>query len=345
MICSTYPYGALPSHRFVVILSTYCGQILLSRHHARSTWETQGGHIEPGETPLEAARRELQEESGAVDFEIRPLCDYAAGVRDTGALGYGCVFTADIHRLGDIPPGSEMAEVRCFDALPENITYPAITPVLFRRLAEGFDRRVILLGTTNPSKVRYFERLLADAPVQFVTPAQLGIDGEPEENGHTPAENAAIKAAYYGQYADTVICVDSGLYFDALPLDDPRQPGLHIRTPQGGERLDDEQMIAYYARLAGKLGGRVLAYYMDGLALKTGEEIHRFVATREEARMNAFYMLDKPCERRREGWPLDSLSLDLNGVSFLEPRREVVPQLKWGYKERMKAFLLERLGL
>ena len=31
-------------------------------------------------------------------------------------------------------PESEMAETRCFDALPENLTYPAITPVLFERL-------------------------------------------------------------------------------------------------------------------------------------------------------------------------------------------------------------------
>ena len=64
MICRTMTYGTLPSHRFVVILSTYCGKILLSRHAQRSTWETQGGHIEPGETPLEAAKRELSEETG-----------------------------------------------------------------------------------------------------------------------------------------------------------------------------------------------------------------------------------------------------------------------------------------
>ena len=36
-----------------MILSHIDGKYLLSRHRARTTWETQGGHIELGETPLE----------------------------------------------------------------------------------------------------------------------------------------------------------------------------------------------------------------------------------------------------------------------------------------------------
>lgn len=43
------------------------------------------------------------------------------------------VFVAVIHKLGKIPE-SEMAEVGIFDALPENLTYPAITPVLFSEI-------------------------------------------------------------------------------------------------------------------------------------------------------------------------------------------------------------------
>ena len=82
----------------------------------------------------------------------------------------------------------------------------------------------ILLGTTNPSKVGYFERVLEGLDVSFVTLRDLGITDEPEECGATPEENARIKAAFYHRYApqDAVICADSGLYFDALPLDDPR---------------------------------------------------------------------------------------------------------------------------
>lgn len=136
MICKAYGFGALERYRYVVVLSACQGGILLSRHRARTTWETQGGHIEPGETPEEAARRELFEESGAIDFALRPLCDYWAGDEKTGEGANGQVFAAEVFALGPMPE-SEMAETRVFDALPGNLTYPAITPVLFERLNEA----------------------------------------------------------------------------------------------------------------------------------------------------------------------------------------------------------------
>ena len=49
---------------FVVIVSRCGNKHVFCRHRQRSTWECPGGHIEPGETPLEAARRELYEETG-----------------------------------------------------------------------------------------------------------------------------------------------------------------------------------------------------------------------------------------------------------------------------------------
>lgn len=136
MTSKTYPVGFLKQYKYVVVLSEYEGKILLSRHKRRSTWETQGGHVEAGETPMEAAKRELYEESGAVDFDIFPLCDYWAGDKGTDNWANGMVFRAVIHKLGPIPE-SEMAEVKPFEALPENLTYPAITPVLFQYLEES----------------------------------------------------------------------------------------------------------------------------------------------------------------------------------------------------------------
>ena len=99
MITKTYPVGTLPAYKYVVVLSEYQGKILLSRHKKRTTWETQGGKIEPGETPLMAAKRELYEESGAVDFEIEPLCDYWAGEVQTKEEGNGRVFLAKVKKL------------------------------------------------------------------------------------------------------------------------------------------------------------------------------------------------------------------------------------------------------
>lgn len=82
---------------------------------------------------MEAAKRELYEESGAVDFEIEPLCDYWAGEEGTDDWANGMVFHAAIKTLGPMPE-SEMAEMRQFEKLPEELTYPKISPVLFQYL-------------------------------------------------------------------------------------------------------------------------------------------------------------------------------------------------------------------
>lgn len=132
--CKLYPFGSQSELKFVVVCSFYEGKLLLSRHKQRSTWETQGGHIEEGETALAAARRELYEESGATAFTITPMCDYWCG--DRTSSGVGVVFLAEITELGPIPE-SEMEEVRSFDALPEKLTYPEITPYLFEAITKG----------------------------------------------------------------------------------------------------------------------------------------------------------------------------------------------------------------
>ena len=158
MICKTYPLHTLEgSYKYVVILSQMNGHILLSRHKERTTWETQGGHIESGETPLQAAHRELFEESGAAEYTLMPLCDYWAGSEDGLRGESGVVFTANIRKLGDLPE-SEMAEVQCFDELPDNLTYPPITKAVFRYMEDAPTR--VLIGTTNPSKAKLFADML-----------------------------------------------------------------------------------------------------------------------------------------------------------------------------------------
>lgn len=129
MKCRVFPLKTLNDYKYVVILSIYKEKIMLSRHKRRTTWETQGGHIEVGETPETAAERELYEESGAVKYRIKPIFDYWAG--DDGSGANGMVFFAQIDEVGRLPE-SEMKEVSFFERLPENLTYPEITPVLFQ---------------------------------------------------------------------------------------------------------------------------------------------------------------------------------------------------------------------
>ena len=206
----------------------------------------------------------------------------------------------------------------------------------------------VLIGTTNPAKVTRFEEFLPNSGIAYLTLKDLGITAEPEEGGNSPEENARIKAAFYGQFCDRVICNDSGLYFDSLPLDDPRQPGLNIRTPQG-RRLDDEEMIAYYSALISELGGKVLAYYLDGIAVYRDGKIESFLD--EQGKAAAFYMVDTPSPNRHPGWPLDSLSLNKNTMTYFTDHGNniydnVEEQIMDGqYRQRVVYFLKQALGL
>lgn len=207
----------------------------------------------------------------------------------------------------------------------------------------------ILIGSTNPSKIKRFEEFLSDCNAEFCTPWDLGITEGPGEEGQTPLENAVIKAGYYGRYSDLVICNDSGLYFDELRLDDIRQPGLHIRTPQGMPRLGDEEMISYYSALIYSLGGSVTAFYLDGYAVSRHGMIYSFVESIQTAKKDAFRMVAQPSGRRHPGWPLDSLSVGRNtGRYFTDggnDRYEATDAYSKRARARVTGFLKESLGI
>lgn len=123
--------------RFSVIISRSDGKLVLCKHKARDTYEFPGGHIEAGESAEDAARRELYEETGAIEFDLRPICTYSAEgknrVNADGDKSYGMLFCADIAAFESLPD-SEMERVELFDSLPSALTYPEIQPELLREV-------------------------------------------------------------------------------------------------------------------------------------------------------------------------------------------------------------------
>lgn len=124
--------------RFAVIIARADGKWVLCKHRERSTLEIPGGHREEGETVGEAAVRELKEETGAVEFTIRPVCVYSV-VRDDAEESFGGLYAAEIASFGELH--SEIEKIVLLEELPgENWTYPEIQP----RLVEEAGRRGIV---------------------------------------------------------------------------------------------------------------------------------------------------------------------------------------------------------
>ena len=129
--------------KFAVIIAKTQGKWVFCRHKERDTYEVPGGHRELGETILDTAKRELREESGAVEFDIKPVCAYSVkgktkvNERDEDE-SFGMLFVADIFSFEELH--CEIEEILISDALVDNWTYPLIQP----RLLEEAKRREVI---------------------------------------------------------------------------------------------------------------------------------------------------------------------------------------------------------
>ena len=115
--------------KFAVIIAKSQGKWIFCKHRNRDTYEIPGGHRETGETILECAKRELYEETGAKDYEIRPICVYSV-VEDEGE-SFGMLYEAEVLEV-EAELHSEIEHIELLAQLPKNLTYPLIQPELIK---------------------------------------------------------------------------------------------------------------------------------------------------------------------------------------------------------------------
>ena len=123
--------------RFAVIVSRSNGKWVFCKHRERDTFEVPGGHREEGEDILATAKRELYEETGAIDFKITPVCVYSVSgvtrLNPSGKEDFGMLYFAEIKEFEN-ELHSEIEKIFFMEDMPTNWTYPLIQPKLLEQV-------------------------------------------------------------------------------------------------------------------------------------------------------------------------------------------------------------------
>ena len=120
----------------------------------------------------------------------------------------------------------------------------------------------LFFATRNKNKIENMEYRLRDYDIKLITPYDLNIDLDINENGKTVTENALIKAKeYYKKTNISTIAGDSALFVEKFN----NQPGLFVKRVNGKE-LNDDELENYYIQELKKIGGKSKAFYITGVA-------------------------------------------------------------------------------
>ena len=97
----------------------------------------------------------------------------------------------------------------------------------------------LLVATRNHGKLRELSDLLGSVPFELVSLADVGIEVDVEETGHTLEDNAILKAETYRDLSGMLtLADDSGLEVDALG----GEPGVRSARYAGPDATDSDRI-------------------------------------------------------------------------------------------------------
>lgn len=160
----------------------------------------------------------------------------------------------------------------------------------------------LLFATKNPAKIEKFSKELNKRGIEVITISDLDFELDIEENGKNAIENAYLKAsAYYEKTKIPTIGMDNNLFIENLS--EEKQPGTYVRRVNG-KTLTDDEMIEYYTQLVKDNGGKLVAKWVYGIVICKDEKKYEYTWSKEN-----FYFVDKSCNKRNPGYPLDSITI------------------------------------
>ena len=159
----------------------------------------------------------------------------------------------------------------------------------------------VFFATMNKDKIIKMQNRLKDLDIKIITPYDININIEIEENGKNVIENATLKAkAYFDKVKIPTIATDSALYVKKFDV----QPGLFVKRINGVS-LEDDKLEEYYIKRLNDVGGKSNAFYVTVIVLVQDGNINSI-----EIKEDNFTFTSKKCEDKRNFDPLSRLEYD-----------------------------------
>jgi len=191
----------------------------------------------------------------------------------------------------------------------------------------------LFFATKNKYKIQNIEDILKGTDIEIITPYNINIDLEVEENGKTVIENAILKAKpYYERLKIPTMAADTALYVEKFE----KQPGLYARRVNG-KYLNDDELEKYYIEELIKIGGESKAYYNTGIAIIIDDEV-RTIEIKEE-----FVMKSEICKAERKNDVLGRIAFDEKSNKYFCEMTKEKRKNENGFDKECLKFIIENI--